>query len=361
MRRFFLLFLLCLLSVPTLANEDNIPMPDLPDEPILVPSIWDLSWPEAYQIVWLDNQTVVINFDATGNSADRGNRTYSYDVSSANLLELEESLFVADWDEEQVAFFQSGNHAVHRSPFPNEDGIISMIYESDLHIECGTECIGTLILYGYYQVHDENTIVYREGTYRAMPVPAQTGINVHWSRDNKVLLMEMGNNYSPDISLHHLDLQTGETSRLPFYLLDWNKDHVFGLSPDGQRVLLATEVYTENRDYAPERWQKLLIWDAPRHDDACACTYDPVSHVVYSETNNEGHNFAGAGFVDEDTILYIGNEGMYRHTISTGESVLLDAAFNTHWINLAIFSPDNRHVAVATEQGLYVLPTGYEG
>jgi hypothetical protein len=136
---------------------------------------------------------------------------------------------------------------------------------------------------------------------------------------------------------------------------------VLGLSPDGRRVTIATLGYFSETESELENRQKLIIWDAPHHDDACACTYDAVSHVIYSETDNYGKNFVGVAFVDEDTILYIGNEGLFRHTISTGESVLLDPAFNTHWINLAIFSPDNRHVAVTTAQGLYVLPTGFEG
>jgi hypothetical protein len=76
-----------------------------------------------------------------------------------------------------------------------------------------------------------------------------------------------------------------------------------------------------------------------------------------ADTPNQ-QNFAGISFLDEDTLLYISTEGLIRYSMSTGESSLINPLFNSYWMEAAVFSPDNRHVAVTTEQGLYLLPTG---
>jgi hypothetical protein len=356
MRRYFSLFLLFLLSIPSLAQED-FPMPDLPDEPIFISDdIRELMWIEAYQFAWLDNQNLTFTFAPMSVPYQVSNpyTAYSYNLRTELLAELDASPFILDWNAEIQEYFQAGDYLIHRSPYPNENSSVPILYNSRLPE------FGALFLYGLYWSDSED---YGSDQYPLRISPYRGfGFNLHWSSHNSAALIELGNEYSPTVSLAYINLSTGDIRILPFALTEFISDRAFGISPDGQRVILATdEFYTDNMNYSPELWQKLIIWDAPSHDDACACTYDPVSHVIYSEIDNEGKNFAGVGFVDENTILYIGNEGLFRHTISTGESVLLDPAFNTHWINLAIFSPDNRHVAVTTEQGLYVLPTGFEG
>lgn len=358
MRRLFLFLLLCLLSLPTSAQEDYL-TPTLPDEPIFISNGTEIvHWAEAYHFAWIDNENLVFTFaNMSVALSEAGSfRAYSYSLEMDTVTELDNSPFVITGNAEIRDFFRPANYAIHRSPFPNENGTIPILFESTL--ACDWHCFGVLVLYGYYRLDggEQGSIQY------PLTRPTNGGFNVHWSRNNNAVLMELGNNYTPDVSLSYVDLSTGEVIILPFYLINWDYDHAFGISADGGRIALATDqFYTENTDFSSELWQKLIIWDAPHHDDACACTYDPVSHVIYSETDNHGKNFVGVGFVDEDAILYIGNEGMFKHSISTGESTLIDAAFNTHWVNLAVFSPDNRHVAVTTEQGLYVLPTGFEG
>jgi hypothetical protein len=214
MRCFIILLMLCLLSLPTSAQE-GFPVPSLPDEPIFVSTDREVvQWAELYQFAWLDNQNLVFTFSniTLSSIGTDPNLGYSYNVQTDNLTLLENSPFVSNWDEDKRAFFQAGNYIVHHSPYPNQNGIIPIVYESTLYTECGSECIGTLIMYGNYQ---EDGASYH-GYYDPLSIHAQTGINIHWSRNNNAILMEMGGNFSAYIGLHWVDLSTSNLILIMF-------------------------------------------------------------------------------------------------------------------------------------------------
>jgi hypothetical protein len=353
MRHYFLLLLLCLLSLPTLAQEDY-PIANLPATPIFADSRIVSAYP--YQFGWLDNETLVFTpFRKDFSSHDESGlyESYSYSLMNNALVAEEASPFFANWNTEARNSVQAGLNPIHRSPY-TPDNDYKVVYESPYFVVQGGIWPMNIIMEGEYFYYPDTGSRYG---YTSLE-PALDGlVSVLWSQDNSAFILELA---VPSSVTFRYYKEQGYPITINHHLIDYG-DSFLAFSGDGNRLALATHDRFSATETEQAYQQKLIIWNAPRHDDACTCTYDPVSHVIYSEADNEGKNFVGAGFVDEDTIIYIGNEGMYRHSISTGESTLIDAAFNTHWINLAIFSPDNRHVAVTTEQGLYVLPTGFEG
>lgn len=374
MRRFFLLFLLFFLSLPTLAQGEDYPMPDLPAEPVFSDA-WATYYTHSYQWAWLDNETLVFTpYDRWYSlPEDSPYETYSYNLSDSSLISLDEPLFRANWNSEWRETFKAQPELeIYRSPyeirFQQGDeteyvSAVTVLYQSSYYISCGPECSGTMIMIGSYQ-EDPTIETPRHAYYEPLDFTSGFDIKVHWSPNPATFVVESETGYGGGNLLIYQSYGNESVIRHP--LTYTPNDQFLAFSPSARRVAIATGVaFDENYTTNEQWWQKLIIWDAPPEDPECECTYHEGSaQVIYSPSNQEDYrrrNFAGVGFVDEDTILYIGNEGLFKHTISTGESILLDPAFNTHWINLAIFSPDNRHVAVTTAQGLYVLPTGYEG
>ena len=365
MRRYFLLFLLFLLTVPSLAQGNDFQMPELPAEPVFS-SAWAVYNAQTYQFAWLDNETLVFTpYDYWYNlPEDSPYETYSYNLPDNTVVALDEPQFRADWNSAWRETFKAlPNVDIYRSPYFWGDenvSIVSVLYQSSYYISCGPECSGTMIMIGSYEENPARETPYH-AYYAPLAFTSGAYIKPHWSPNHNAVVVEAETGYGGGNLLIYRN--PDNEVFIPFPLSDTPNDQFFAFSPSGRRLVIASGArFDENNPADEEWWQKLIIWDAPPEDPECQCTYHEGSaQVIYSPTNQEDYrrrNFAGVGFVDEDTILYIGNEGLFRHTISTGESVLLDPAFNTHWINLAIFSPDNRHVAVTTGQGLYVLPTG---
>jgi hypothetical protein len=362
MRRLFLL-LLCLLSLPTVAQEDYA-MPELPDEPIFADE--RLISIRHNFIQWVDNDTLVFapyqNEHYRDEELDLG---YQYQLSTGSLNRLDFAPFFAEWSAEKREFFQTGNYRVHRPVFSDERGRIPVIYQSSVKMVCGGECLGTVIMTGSYE--DANSTSYNEDFYTPLPMPAQTDLEVYWSRNLQAAVFEMSSNYAGPRSLFYLELDIESRHRLAYRIetdFEFYSGRVLGLSPDGRHVILESD----ERQVAPEGsvydWVTvpfLIIWTAPYHDEHCQCTYDAEIRRIDGEIAdipNQQKNFAGISFLDEDTLLYTSTEGLMRYSMSTGERSLVNPLFNSYWMETAVFSPDNRHIAVVTAQGLYVLPTG---
>lgn len=363
MRRFFLLFVLVLLTVPSLAQED-FAMPDLPDEPIFADE--RLNWIEHDEISWIDNSKLVfIPYQQEHYSEEELTMGYLYSLDDRSLITLEYAPFFANWSEEKREFFQAGNYTVHRPVFSDEFGRIPVIYQSTAYMVCGGECVGTIIMSGSYD--DETSTSYNDDFYAPLPMPAQTSLDIYWSRNLNAAVIEMGSNYAGPRSLFYVEFNLQTRHRDAYRIetdFEFYGGRVLGLSPDGRQVLFESDERVAAADGTGIVTRPFLyIWTAPYHEEHCQCTYDAQSRQIEGEMAdrpNQGRNFAGISFLDADTLLYISTEGLFRYSMSTGESILLNPEFNSYWIESAAFSPDNRNIAVTTAQGLYVLPTGID-
>jgi hypothetical protein len=212
MHRLFLFLLLCLLSLPTLAQEDY-PMPELPDKPIFAD---ERLHPIRHNFIqWIDNDTLVFmpyqNEQYVEEELDLG---YQYQLSTGSFSTLQFAPFFAEWSAEKREYFQAGNYRVHRPVFSDERGRIPIIYQSSVEIVCGGECRGTVIMSGSYE--DANSTSYNDDFYMPLPMPAQTDLEVFWSRNLQGAVFEMNSNYAGPRSLFYLEIDIETRHRLAY-------------------------------------------------------------------------------------------------------------------------------------------------
>ena len=346
---------LCLILLFSLTNlvfaQDNpVIMPDdLPDPLQLDAPIDKIVNADVSQFAWLDNDTLVFEIDRIG---------YQYDVSSDTLTELESSPFIAEMNEDFHVWYQVlSNGGIIQSPYVHPGGEwYDIIYPANLSYNCGATCGGRIFMSGLYRYSDGATpssdYIYRPLAFEGIP-----SSRIIWSRDNSTALITLTNEVGAPPVILHVNLISREITTIPLSYGDITTDSLLAISEDGQRVAFRSHTTNDPRVTSTAS-QNLLIWETPVYSENCACTYDGVIHRIepldlMPETDQK---FAGVGFVDADTLLYIGELGLMRHNLLTGISTPLDRELNVGWIRTAVFSPDNQHVAITTEQGLFVLP-----
>jgi hypothetical protein len=183
MRRFFLLFMLFLFCIPSLANEDNIPMPDLPAEPIFSGFVYP---PRAHQFAWLNNETLVFRPHVWANVPNIF-EAYQYTVGNSSLISLETSPFFVDWTAEQREYFHAGDYPIFRSPYATENDY-DVIYESNLLVDIGGNWEDNLLMRGNHYFSDDTG----SSDYYGSIGPSYLGLGtVLWSQDSSSYMMEI--------------------------------------------------------------------------------------------------------------------------------------------------------------------------
>lgn len=345
MYRILSILLIFMITGFALAQDEVIIMPENLPNPILTGE--EIALLDNNNLVWLDNFRLVFEAD---------NESYQYDILSDDVIQLEQSPFYVSMNANFLAWYQVlEDTVVHQSPFEDE-GWHHILYLSDYSYVCGLNCSEYISMAGWYLpgTTENPDELY---TYAPFDIPYSRDNSLYWSADNSTLLVVLSNEFGMSPLILHHDFETNETVNLPISYGDITRDRVLAISGDGERVAIRSHMLS-NEDTDSTQFQKLYIWQAPYHDELCACTYDAQIHVIESALRQEniGSYFAGVGFVNENTILYIGELGLMRHNLLTGISVPIDRELNVGWIRTAVFSPDFQHVAITTEQGLFILP-----
>jgi hypothetical protein len=117
------------------------------------------------------------------------------------------------------------------------------------------------------------------------------------------------------------------------------------LTKDGKRVLIEGRVAKSTQ---------VFIWDV----------FNPeLSFLIQSTATTPSNSIRDAVFTpDEDAVLYIGENGLVRYHIDTGETAILAVDITSIWVDEAWFSPDGKYVALldiarlpAEKHKLYIL------
>mgnify|MGYP000465540359 CR=1 FL=1 len=362
--RYLLFLTLFFTLVFGISAQDDILMPDDLPDPVYTEDISQIFYyADPHQFAWIDNETLVFApyRELYAYEESQLDIAYHYSLSTGTLTQLDSSPFHATMSEETRNWFQVSEYAttVYQSPYILEGGgtyTHHIMYISRFSGRCGIECSNAIMMRGRYAINSDGEL--DESLSSFMPIETNyTGnITLFWTRNGlePYALLQMSIPYGQGeyvyISHPRNDIRT------PIYLHNLPEDRILAVSDDGTRAAYSSH-HTEPG--ASESGQKLYIWHAPYHDEHCACTYDGRLYFinpVNPESQTRRYSFAGASFVDEDTILYIGDMGLMRHNLLTGISTIIDPELNVSWIRTAVFSPDNQHVAITTEQGLYVLP-----
>lgn len=366
MRRFFLFFLLFLLSVPSLANEDNIPMPSLPAEPIYVKQ-----GPVIRQhYVWLDNDTFRFTpYNNDGPTSSDPYEAYEYHLSSATLERLDWSPFYFLPDEEFASLidfwegdtsYNSYRRMVARSPYTQSaEEFALFVYSGTAYRECGIMCGYVMSYLGLAAPSEGN--VYSESYIHPFTAPLLLVSQPMWAADGSFLVY--GEGAEPEsgccwTSYSFIDLETNEVSQYfggdsawipvngPF------NNGIYALSSEfAPRVLYG--------DWLENIHNRLILWTGSHlGSEECHCMLLPESKIFSLEAEQ---HFSGANFIegDKDHFLAVAPDGLRLYEIETGEFTVLNPELNSQWIDLAVFSPDNQHMAVLVDENMYVLPTGY--
>lgn len=329
----------------TISAQDDVLMPDDLPHPILSDEIIEnIYFADVTQFAWFDSETLLFEI---------GEQGYTYSLSNDTLTELDISPFRAEMNQEFLTWYQvlEGTEII-QSPYPEAgDDWYTILYASNLTYNCGATCDGRIYMSGMYRNSGDNQPD-SDYVYHPLPFGGMPSNRILWSRDSSSAIVTLESAYVVHGSMYHLNLQTNETTQIPVELSDIS-DSLLAISDDGNRVAFRSSMSFDNYPSG----QKIIIWETPYHDDLCACTYDGQTHIIspFPLVENRGNSFAGVGFVDEDTILYIGEMGLMRHNLLTGVSSIIDPELNVGWIHTAVFSPDNQHVAITTQQGLYIL------
>lgn len=313
------------LMVGAAGAQDNV----LPDKPIMEGIIF------RDKIAWsADGKTLL--FQMVDYSADHEpDKAYQYDPATGKLSELDTMPFTLTLNDEQKAYFQARDNTIPKSPYHN-----AILYTSTLSVVCGGECDGTLIMQGTYCYAPDCVELW--GFYEPLNLISQGDFRVVWSRGGAAVLIR-DTNYG---SFHELIYSGAEGTYVIADTFDRDDNDVFDLSNDGKRVLY------EN----PESGSKLMLWEIESFDSE-------KTHLVTTDQQKimDGH-VTGAGFStsNSDYLFYLDDEGIKQYEISGGRSELLNPAINATWVQFGLFSPDNRYIAVLSDNKLYVVPTGIE-
>lgn len=243
---------------------------------------------------------------------------------------------------------------IYRQPYNDpqfDDALHRILYDSQLHNQSQT-----LTMIGYFDEQTDDELEFASNFYFPVHINDWNFDTVFWGR-NDTATIQIGYR-GQGATTYYLDLRTRESTLIRGALADQLYDRIFAISDDGNYVAYSSSVFISDTDLPVG--QSLYIWQAPYHDDACSCTYDAQIVDMIAPINQNAPNeilFAGVGFVNENTILYIGESGLMRHNLLTGISTPLDRELNVGWIRTAVFSPDLEHVAITTEEGLYILET----
>ncbi|HEX2905527.1 MAG TPA: hypothetical protein VHO69_01605 [Phototrophicaceae bacterium] len=261
-------------------------------------------------------------------------QAFEYHPETGQLLELEQSPFVFMPTEEDKAIFQSKGIVFH-SPFETD-----IIYESTLTIRCGYGCPGGLIMGGQDERGSEEPVL--NAIYKPLDLFGQVGIfGVWWSRDEKAAVVLTESPYDSGDGLFYVRLQDNYDV-VPMGWADGFENSILAISEDASRIL-----YTAGSG-------SLVLWQVEFYSS------EGVSLTNTNKQRIAVGNVVGAAFTpNTDEILYIGGQGLTRYILETNYSEVINQEINSDGVVYAVFSPDNRYVAlISDENGLYVVPTG---
>lgn len=334
------LLLLGMLAVAPIKAQTSTPFP-LPDQPIA--TVFDALW-GIDQLVWLDNETLLFEIRSIDDNHREHFDGYQYDLAAETLTALAESPFYFAPTEERLQYFQMlPPNALGGGSFRSPFAPTTIIYGSSLRVACGLECGGGLIMLG------QDTTDYSPGTYFPLRFTAETGIeSVLWGRANQAAVLCIALNYGGGFWLAYQLLADASLSQgiAPI----GSTDQVYALSDDDRRVL-----YTQ---WSPDTGDTLVLWEA----DLPTATHPYLSGE--ERQSFPGDHYVGANFIadDPDHILTLDKAGIAKIDVNSGKRIVLNPAISADWVQLGVFSPDNRHLAVIKQTNLdgnlYVIDTG---
>lgn len=352
MYRILSIVLLFLITGLTLAQDDPVIMPDDLPEPVFSDN-FSIFYAGIQEIAWLDNETLV--FTTPEQASEIG---YHYSLTDDRLTQLESNPFRLTMTDEELVYYQaSATDPVYHSPYADEFDTHHLMYTSIIQVDCGGVC--TIVMQGRYHAPMNNELDNVSNNYVPADFLSFAGFDVVWGQDDNSAVIEVGSPYGGSTTFNYINFDGGLIEGIvDFRIIDNVDDRILGISADGKHVAFASYWNPSGTENVVYNSQRLIIWTAPYYDELCSCTYDAQIHVIESALRQEniGSYFAGVGFVNENTILYIGELGLMRHNLLTGISVPIDRELNVGWIRTAVFSPDFQHVAITTEQGLFILP-----
>lgn len=360
MYRLFSILLIFMITGFALAQDEAVIMPDDLPEPIFTTERSTIYLADPHQFAWIDNETLVFtpfNKRTEGWEDDSTAMGYVYDLNSETLIELETSPFHTTMQEEYRDLFEvMPDTTVHQSPYVQdfEDGntLHHIVYTSQFFGRWSLyDYFNSIMMRGRYFVDNSDEINRQSSSF--MPIRHDFGADIlFWSPNNQSFVIQKSVTYGAGYSISHIN-EEGEDVHVRYGLSDDLNDRILVISEDGNHLAFSSH----SNDDPLAVGQSLYIWQAPYHDELCACTYDAqIIDMIAPIDGTQEISFAGVGFVNENTILYIGELGLMRHNLLTGISVPIDRELNVGWIRTAVFSPDFQHVAITTEQGLFILP-----
>lgn len=355
--RFIILSCLLLITVTVFRAQEIVIMPDDLPEPILVDERLLIADP--HQLVWLNVSTGLLAFELRSplNEADNVVTSYSYRIADNFLYQNEHSIFQLDLSPQLREQYQvTEDVIIFQSPYSitsdSADVSRQIIYTSDMLTNCGIECNPFMIMVGEFNFYRTEQGEFYDNTYYPVDFRSHNEFIVHWGW-RQTALVKTAPYFSNNGGLYLVDINTANSIEISTSL--HQDDRTLAISDDGRQVAYTSFTRSpQNNDFQ----RSISIWTAPYHDEGCGCTYDANLYYITPEIINSERDihFAGVGFVDENTILYIGELGLIRHNLQTGISTILDPELNVGWIRTAVFSQNSRHVAVTSEDGLYILP-----
>jgi hypothetical protein len=197
-------------------------------------------------------------------------------------------------------------------------------------------------------------------TYHTLNLKASYGLGVLWARNSDAAVVEVSYVIGSGSRIYYANLvnQSYGEYAPEIYIGDTDPSfglHVYALSEDGTRV-----IYGEFQPESPSR-EALRVWQVvPVSGDAIWSAQVQPSISVQPQSSAEDA-FAGANFIpgDDQHILALHADGILRIDLNTGEREVLNPGITAGDIILAVFSPDNRHVAVVMRDNqVMVMPTG---
>jgi hypothetical protein len=366
-RYFALLLLLCLFYLPVVA-QDSYPMPTLPDTPIFVLEASKMR----HHYVWLDNETLrftPFTYDSMTIGLDPY-EAYDYHVTSNRLERLNWSPFYLVPDENLRTLLEFSDDTtsygrfrdlIPRSPYaPSAEDNALFLYSAHNVRECGVMC-GYVISYSGMAVFSD--VAFSASYVHPFTAPLLLVSKPFWAADGEFVVYVEG--AEPEAgccwdTFSFINLETNEV--LQGFGSNSSANYNFINTP------VSNAVYALSSEFAPRvlygDWMEglhseLVLWTGSRlGSEECHCMLLPENKTFALEMNE---HFAGANFIegDERHILAVAPDGLRLYEVDTGEFIVINPELNSNLVDLAIFSPDNQHVAVIVDTNLYVLPTGF--